>query len=316
MTLVASAPGRRARPRQNGSQLGSGPSKSSQGIYGSKITRRIVTLLGTIVAIYILMPLYWIFIAATKTDSTLLNSFGFLPAGRFELINNIKSLFLYHGGVYGRWLIDTAVYTGIAAIGATFVCSLAGYAFARYQFKGRGAMFGLIIGSVMVPTTVLVIPLYLMYDHVGLLDTAAGFILPSLVNPLGVYLMRLYSDAAVPRELVDSARIDGAGEFRIFRSIAARLISPGAVTVLLFSVVGTWNNYFLPLLIFSSESKMPLTVGLGLLSSRASTANAGAEQLYTMIVTGGLVAVIPLMIVFLLLQRYWRGGLTFGSLAG
>jgi multiple sugar transport system permease protein len=168
----------------------------------------------------------------------------------------------------------------------------------------------------MVPVTVLVIPLYLLLADVDLLNNAWGFILPSVVSPVGIYLMRVYSEAAVPRSLLEAARVDGAGEVRIFLSIAARLISPGAATVFLFSVVGTWNNYFLPLLLFSTDTRMPATVGLGILQYQASQGGTGSEAVYTMVVTGALVAVVPLVAVFLFLQRYWRSGITLGSVTG
>ncbi|MGH3251393.1 MAG: ABC transporter permease subunit, partial [Trebonia sp.] len=116
-----------------------------------------------------------------------------------------------------------------------------------------------------------------------------------------------------PRELLDAARIDGAGELRIFFRVALPLMVPGLLTVLLINVVTTWNNYFLPLLIFNVNTKYPLTVGLGLWSGRA--VNSGDANLYPMLVMGGLVTIIPLIALFLILQRYWRGGMLLGSIA-
>jgi Binding-protein-dependent transport system inner membrane component len=140
-----------------------------------------------------------------------------------------------------------------------------------------------------------------------------GMILPSLVSPVGVYLMRTYIRLSVPRELIDAARIDGAGETRIFFKIALPLMVPGLMTVLLLSVVGVWNNYFLPLIIFSDNNKFPLTVGMGLWSQHATT--SGDQNLYPLIVMGGLVTIAPLIILFLILQRYWRSGMLLGSIA-
>ena len=130
---------------------------------------------------------------------------------------------------------------------------------------------------------------------------------------VGIYLMKVYTDISVPRELIDAARIDGGGEARIFFRVALPLMVPGLMTVLLISVVAVWNNYFLPLLIFNVNTKYPLTVGLGLWSERAQ--NSGNAQLFPMVVIGGLVTIIPLIALFLLLQRYWRGGLLLGSIA-
>lgn len=285
-------------------------------LYGTRRARWVITAICVVVAVYILMPIYWLVLAASKTDTAMLNSFGFAPSGPFELFKNISNVFSYQQGIYRHWLINTVLYAAASGVGAAVLSSVGGYAFARYDFRGRKTMFGVIIASVMVPVTVLVIPLYFLLAHVNLLDNPWGFILPSLVSPVGIYLMRVYSDAAVPPALLDAARVDGAGEIRIFLSIVARLISPGAATVFLFSVVGAWNNYFLPLLLFSTDSRMPATVGLGILQNEASQGNTGSESVYTMVVAGSLVLIIPLIAVFLLLQRYWRSGLTLGAVTG
>jgi multiple sugar transport system permease protein len=291
-------------------------SKREWRLYGSRRSRWVITGICVLLAVYILIPIYWMVLAASKTDTNLLNTFGFAPSGPFELFKNVSHAFSYSGGIYGHWLLNTVIYSLASGAGAAILSSIGGYAFARYEFRGRKTMFGVILASVMVPATVLAIPLYLLLSHVDLLDNAWGFILPSLVSPVGIYLMRVYSEAAVPSALLDAARVDGAGEVRIFWSIVMRLISPGAATVFLFSVVGTWNNYFLPLLLFSTSSKIPATVGLGILQTEASQGNTGSESVYTMVVAGSLILVVPLVAVFLLLQRYWRSGLTLGAVTG
>jgi len=138
-------------------------------------------------------------------------------------------------------------------------------------------------------------------------------ILPSMVSPVGVYLMKVFCDISVPRELIDAARLDGAGELKIFFRLALPLMLPGMMTVLLLNVVGVWNNYFLPLIIFSQNHLYPLTVGIGLWSQRAQ--NSGNAELFPLVVIGGLVTIAPLIALFLLLQRYWRSGLLLGSIA-
>jgi multiple sugar transport system permease protein len=125
--------------------------------------------------------------------------------------------------------------------------------------------------------------------------------------------MRTYVELSIPRELTDAARIDGASELRIFFRIALPLMVPGLMTVLLLSVAGTWNNYILPLIIFSNNTLFPVTVGMGLWSQHAG--NSGDNNLYPLIVMGGLVTIIPMIALFALLQRYWRGGLLLGSAA-
>jgi multiple sugar transport system permease protein len=139
-------------------------------------------------------------------------------------------------------------------------------------------------------------------------------ILPSMVTPVGVYLMRTFIQISVPMDLIEAARMDGAGELKIFLRIGLPLMLPGMVTVLLLSFVGVWNNYFLPLIIFSRSNLYPLTVGLGLLSQHAE-AN-GTNAFVPLVVVGALVTIIPLIILFIVLQRYWRGGLLAGSVTG
>ena len=171
----------------------------------------------------------------------------------------------------------------------------------------------LILGAVMIPQTALVIPIFLLLAQLGLSNNPLGVILPSMISPIGVYLMRVYIEQGVDNELIDAARVDGAGEFRIFHSIVFRLIAPGFVTVLLLSFVATWNNYFLPLIVLRSQEYFPLTVGLAAWNSLASTAGGGARALFPLVITGALVGIIPVIIVFLILQRFWQGGLSIGS---
>jgi multiple sugar transport system permease protein len=125
--------------------------------------------------------------------------------------------------------------------------------------------------------------------------------------------MRVYAEQSVPDDLLDAARVDGAGEFRIFWSVALRVLAPGFVTVLLLSFVQTWNNYFLPLVVLNDPNLYPLTVGLTLWNSVAS-GGGGAQNLYPLVITGSLVSILPIIVSFLFLQRFWQGGLTFGSL--
>ncbi|HWE61881.1 MAG TPA: carbohydrate ABC transporter permease, partial [Chloroflexota bacterium] len=158
----------------------------------------------------------------------------------------------------------------------------------------------------------LAIPTYLLLSQVGLINTPLAVILPSLVNPFGVYLMRIYTEQALPDELLDAARVDGANEFRIFVSVVLRIVAPGFVTVLLFSFVGTWNNYFLPLLVLSKPDFYPLTVGLASWNS-LSSGGGGSQILYSVVLTGALIAIVPLIVAFLLLQRYWQSGLAIGG---
>jgi multiple sugar transport system permease protein len=262
---------------------------------------------------YFLLPLLWLFIASTKTNAGLFSSFGFWFAKDFNLFKNLNDLITYQHGAFLTWMKNTAIYAISAAVGSSLISALAGYAFSQYQFKGRSFLFGIVLGSVFVPTTVFAVPLYLLINKSGLSGSLLAVILPALVSPFGVYLMRIYAEQAIPEELIDAARIDGAGEFRIFVTIAFRLLLPGYVTVLLFAFVGAWNNYFLPLLVLSKSSIYPVTVGLAYWNSLAAQQSA-VQILYPLVITGSVIGTLPVMILFLFLQRFWQNGLALGSI--
>jgi multiple sugar transport system permease protein len=275
-------------------------------------TSTLATPLMVLSLMYFLLPFFWLIVSTTKTNSELFSTFGLWFAPDFNLFTNLSELFTYDNGTFLVWLGNSVYYAVCSGVGATLVATIAGYIFAKFTFPGRNLVFAIVLGSIMVPATTLAVPTYLLLSKVGLINTPLAVILPSLVSPFGVYLMRVYADQSVPDALLDAARVDGAGEFRIFWSVALRILAPGFVTVLLLTFVGTWNNYFLPLLVLSNPSLYPLTLGLASWNAQA-TANGGAQLLYTLVVTGALVSILPLIIGFLFLQRYWQGGLTFGS---
>jgi multiple sugar transport system permease protein len=266
-------------------------------------------------AVFILAPVVWVIINSTKTQANIFESFGFWFAAPFEFFHTFANLFrdVDGDGTYSQWFGNTVLYSVSGGIGATVLAALGGYGFARFEFRGSKVFFAVIIAGLLVPITLIAVPLYLAYAKVHLINSIWGMILPSMVSPVGLYLMRTYVELSIPRELTDAARIDGASELRIFFRIALPLMVPGVMTVLLLSVAGTWNNYILPLIIFSDNSLYPVTVGMGLWSQHAS--NSGDANLYPLIVMGGLVTIIPMIALFALLQRYWRGGLLLGSVA-
>jgi multiple sugar transport system permease protein len=273
----------------------------------------ILTVTMAAVVIYFLLPLFWLVVASTKTTSDLFSSFGLWFTTPFSLFSNIRDTFTFDGGVYGRWMLNTLFYSVVSAVGAAFLAALGGYGFAKFRFRGNNAMFGFVLGSIMVPTTALAIPTYLLFSKVGIVNTPWAIILPSLVSPFGLYLMRVYAQDAVSDSILEAARIDGAGELRIFFQVVLRSLAPGLVTVLLFTLVATWNNYFLPLIMFNDPNLYPITVGLSNWSSQAVGGSGGNVNLLSLVITGSLLSVIPLIAAFLLLQRYWQSGLTAGG---
>ncbi|MFI6277638.1 carbohydrate ABC transporter permease [Streptomyces sp. NPDC050988] len=263
---------------------------------------------------YFLLPLFWLVVASTKSAQDLFNSFGLWFSRAPQLPANVKETFTQDDGVFVNWLLNTVMYAVVSALGAALLAAAAGYGFAKFRFRGDRAAFNLVLGAVMIPATALAIPTYLLFAKVELVNTPWAIILPSLVNPFGLYLMRVYAQDAIPDSILEAARIDGAGEARIFFTIALRLLAPGLVTVLLFTLVATWNNYFLPLIMLNDPNLYPITVGLSSWAAQAQNGGAGASSdMLALVVTGSLISVLPLVVAFLLLQRYWQSGLAAGG---
>ncbi|TCO44964.1 multiple sugar transport system permease protein [Kribbella antiqua] len=273
----------------------------------------VLTIGMVVMLIYFLLPLFWLFVASTKTVGDLFSSFGLWFSDDFSLLSNIRDTVSTNSWVFSRWMGNTILYAVVSAGGAAFLCALGGYGFAKYRFRGNGSMFGLVLGAIMVPTTALAIPTYLLFSKAGLVNTPWAIILPSLVSPFGLYLMRIYAQDAVPDGIIEAARIDGAGEFRIFFQVALRMLAPGIVTVVLFTLVATWNNYFLPLIMLNNPDLYPVTLGLAQWSSQASAGGGTTGAVLSLVITGSFLSVIPLIAAFLLLQRYWQSGLASGG---
>lgn len=260
-------------------------------------------------AIYFLLPVYFLVVAATKPQGDLASTFG-LAFSHFHFWQNLSTLFGVDNGIFLRWALNSVIYAvGGAAVG-TLISTLAGYALAKFHFRFRETFFSIVLGGVLVPTTALALPLFLLFSTVHLTDTYWAVFLPSIVSPFGVYLARIFAGGAIPDEIIESARLDGAGEFRIFFSVAFKLLSPSLVTIFLFQFVGIWNNFFLPMVMLQSDQLYPLTLGLYNWNGQI----ARVPLLQQSVITGSLVSIIPLIIVFLALQRFWKTGLASGSL--
>ncbi|MBQ0984737.1 carbohydrate ABC transporter permease [Streptomyces sp. F63] len=263
-----------------------------------------VLLLG---AAYCLLPVAWVVVAATKSGSELFATFTFLPGSGFA--ENVAELSAYRDGVYWRWMANSALYAGAGALLSTAVSALSGYALALHRFRGREVIFNVLLAGVLMPPVILAIPQYLLLAEAGLADSYASVLLPSILSPYGIYLARIYAAAAVPADVVEAGRIDGAGEWRLFRSVALPMMLPGLVTVFLFQSVAIWNNFMLPYIMLGDDEKFPVTVGLFTLLQQG----ASAPALYTLVITGALLSVIPLIALFLVIQRFWSLDLLSGA---
>lgn len=287
--------------------------RNRNGAAGRRRIRKspVLTIVMIVFVLYSLVPLIWLVVNATKNQSDLYSTFGLWFGKDFNFFQNIADTFSYHNGIFFQWLGNTLLYVVVGAGGATLLATVAGYGMAKYNFPGKRAVFAVVLGAIAVPGTALAVPTFLLFSQAGLTNTPWAVILPSLISPFGFYLIWTYTTEAVPTELLEAARMDGSGEFRTFFTISLRLLAPGIVTVALFAIVATWNNYFLPLIMLSDPTWYPLTVGLSQWSAQA--AGVGAQPIFNLVITGSLITIIPIVAAFLVLQRFWQSGLAAGS---
>lgn len=258
-----------------------------------------------------MLPLWYLFVASSKNRGDLTTTPG-LWFSHFQLGTNVSDTVNRDGGIFWRWLLNSVLYAGVGAAIGTVIAAMAGYALAKYEFRGREATFNTILAGVLVPATALALPLFLIFAEVGQTNTYWSVLLPSLVSPFGVYLSRIYASASVPDALIEAARLDGVGEFRIFLMMATALMKPALVTIFLFQFVVIWNNFFLPLIMLVDRKLFPMTLGLYSWNSQTQQ----DPTLATAVLTGALLSVVPIIAAFLMLQRYWRGGLGAGGVKG
>lgn len=281
----------------------------------SHFAKALTVVLLVLVLLYFLFPIYWAIIASTKTPSQLTGSNGlWFAVGLDQLPDaiaaNYAKLLGWTKGMFWRWVLNSLIYSGVSALVGTVVAVMAGYATAKFDFRGKGVMIGIIMASMLMPAALMTIPQYSIFNAIGLDNTMLSIIIPCSVSPFGFFLGRVYAQSSVPDELLEAARIDGASEARIFFTMVLRLLAPAMVTIFLFLFVATWNNFLLPLMMISDTSLQPVTLGLYGMVSLATFTDRGALMM------GALLGVLPVIVLFLFLQRYWQAGLAAGSVKG
>lgn len=313
MSTTDNAPTHRAKPLGNAAKAARGDGRAGTRDAGRKPTTTIiVTAVLAIVAVYFLVPVYWVAINATKSTEDLFGTSGFWFGENFQLWENILSVLTANGGIFPRWALNSVLYSGVGSVLATYFAVAAGYALAKYRFRGRGLVYGLVLGGVLVPGTAVALPLFFLFSSIGITNTYWAVLIPSLVSPFGLFLASIYAGAAVPDEMLEAGRLDGVGELGLFHRLSLPQLTPAIVTILLFQFIAIWNNYMLPLVMLADEKLYPITLGLD--NWRAQTDRL--PEFFQLTTGGALLSVIPLAILILVLQRFWRGGLTEGSVKG
>ncbi|WP_291044252.1 carbohydrate ABC transporter permease [Herbiconiux sp.] len=266
--------------------------------------------------LFFVVPIAWLILAPTKTARQLLldNPFSF---GGFEtLAANWGELMAFQNGIVWVWLGNATLYTGVALVITLVVSIPAGYALAMVEFRFRRALLVTTLIVMLIPNTALVLPIFLELSALKLVGTPLSVILPFSFFPFGVYLTYIYFSTAVSRDLLNAARIDGAGEFRVFAQVAMPLATPVIALVGFFSLVGNWNNYFLPFVMVPGR-KSPIQVGLAELLSNVPLFNpttAGSVTIsLPVLALATILSVAPVLVIFLFSQRFLVSGLTAGG---
>ena len=267
-------------------------------------------------AAFFIVPLIWLLIAPSKTDRQLLLDPPFALGSLNTLLDNWNSLVTFQGGLLWTWIGNSAFYC-VAALAITLITSIpAGYAMALTEFRGRRALLAVTLIVMLVPSTALVLPVFLELSAVKLIGNPLAAILPFSFFPFGVYLTYIYFSTAISRDLLDAARIDGASELQVFARIAMPLATPVIALVGFFNFTGNWNNYFLPYVMLPGR-KAPIQVGLAELLSNVpqfNPTNAASTTIsLSALALATIIAIAPVMLVFLFAQRFLVTGMTAGG---
>jgi multiple sugar transport system permease protein len=256
-------------------------------------------------AIVVAFPLLWMF------------SVSFMPRGAASAfppplwppeptLENYKELFSRHEA--WRYMANSALISALATAIALVLNTMAGYAFAKLRFTGRERIFQILLGALVIPAQVTMIPLFAMVKAMGLVSTYGGVVIPSMASAFGVFLVRQYA-LSLPDELLEAARIDGASEWRIFRSIVVPLLKPIVITLGILTFLATWNDFMWPLIVLTDQKMHTLPVALAGLSREH-------VQDYELMMAGAVITVLPVLVLFLALQRYYIAGILAGSVKG
>lgn len=255
-------------------------------------------------AVFFIFPLYWIVTGSFKT-AMVINA---KTPQWFPLAPTMENYVKLFGQPAVRWLLNTVVMAVGAMALTCLTAALAGYVLAKKRFYGRRLLFSLIVCAMALPKQVIVIPLLQEMNFLGLHDTLWAVILPTVGWPFGVFLMKQFSET-IPTEMLEAARVDGAGELRTFFSIVFPMIKPGIGALAIFTFVNSWNDYFLQLIMLSSRTQWTISLGIARLQGEMASD-------FGLIMAGAALAAIPIVVVFIAFQKYFTQGIAMGAVKG
>ena len=264
--------------------------------------RLVVFVILSVLAVLNLFPMYWMLQTSFTPKDAIMAIRPRLVPSRLTLENYLN---LFHEGLIQQWALNSLIIAGSVTVFSVLTCSLAGYAFAKIPFPGRGLLFGVIIATMLIPGEVTLLPSFLLLQKIGLLGTLWAVIIPSIPAPFSIFMFRQYM-SSIPDSLADAARIDGASEFRIFLQIMLPMSKPVLAAISIFTFISAWNSFLWPLIVLNDPSKYPLTVGLATLQEQ-HLSNFGLQM------AGTALAAIPTVMIFFSFQKYFIKGLGAGS---
>ena len=255
-------------------------------------------------ALVMVTPLAWMVMTSIQTPDEARQFPPVLPSG-IHWQNYTDAV---NAAPFGRFFVNSALVTGATVLGNLVLCSLAGYAFARLRFFGRDVLFIILLATLMIPFQVVMIPIFLIMRELGLVDTLGALILPNLVTPFGIFLMRQFF-RTLPVELEEAARIDGCSRLGTLFRIVLPLSGPALATLAVIAFLWNWNDFLWPLVVIQSEHNMTLQLGLSTFQGAHSTA-------WTLLMAGNVLAVLPMLVAFLLAQRQFVNSIASAGIKG
>ncbi len=259
-------------------------------------------------ALLTVAPIAFMIYSSFKTTTEIFTLPPWLPPAEWSFKNYEILLTKWP---FPYWYVNSIIYAGVVTVFVLFFCSLAGFAFAKYTFRAKNTLFIILIGSTMIPFQLILIPLFILMSRIDWINHPASMIVPWMAPAFGIFLMRQYIQA-VPTELMESARIDGASEFRIYAQIIVPLVRPGLTTLAILTFLGSWNSYIWPLMVLRGNKVITLPVGIATMRSQATA----AQYPYGEMMAAASMVSVPVIVLFLMLQRYFISGLTIGAVKG
>jgi len=271
-----------------------------------QIRRTLIFLAATLGFVVMIWPIAWTILTSLKHPQEVHRfPMTWLP-DNWLYFENYRILFTEYP--IWRWLLNSIIVTSLSLASTLFFCSLAGYAFAKLRFWGKELLFVSVIALLMMPPEITLVPLYLMFNWAGLVNTYPGIIGSNWLSVVGVFIMRQFMES-IPNDYVDAARIDGASEFQIYLRVALPLTIPGFVTLAVIKTILAWNDFLWPLVVATKQEMMTMTVALQVF-------NTSFYIEYTLITAGALISMLPLITMFLILQRWVMQGMVMAGLKG